>query len=495
MRLKGLFFGIVMLLPTMATAQLSSECEKYTDCDMVAACELAIQAERAAAGQSYDFEGAIVQTIKWRTACANYAGEFTKNIDVTLSDNPPVRMVINWDSVRNRVASGGDGNFDDADLAMLDALLNILGADTQAQEKFFRALASAYIVALNADDTLILNDSFILEWLGENDNLAKYSTGLRDLTGTIVIDDENLTIDIDWDNILIEVSNVLDVANQKRSLLVCENNRSYQIGIDGIGYAAAAVAAFFTLYAGGAGGAGVVAVKAGVGELLKGASKIAIRKTTKKALKTAGGKLLSKQAVKVGMRGATRNFAQYKGKGVLRKAAKNYIKEVGKNMITKRALLADAGVALWYFGKNSFAGSAMGTMYSLVSSDLDTSYVNCQDVDYNEGCYTVCGHGNGSDDLNQKVFLPILGKTYCVDEKTYALHEMKDGVKGERMLFDGEKWPEIRAKMESSVADLGHCDRNEDDIDVYAGRLFYDPDTMKVDPEAMTIDAVLRIDD
>ena len=106
--------------------------------------------------------------------------------------------------------------------------------------------------------------------------------------------------------------------------------------------------------------------------------------------------------------------------------------------------MAAASAAIWMLGKNAAKGSTASTIYSLVSSDLDTSFMNCHDLDHKEGCYTVCGDNQTNDYLNRFVFKPLLGKTYCVNSGDYALYEMKsDGSPGEVLLYDESKHEDI----------------------------------------------------
>lgn len=482
---------------SIANAAVSAECEQYTDCDELVACELYVQVEKAMNGLTPDYVGAVANAASYRTTCTNYPELFKKNIDIVLSNNPDIRMTIDWESVRNRMRYGSQSDFDDADLSVLSIIVDgILGPDTAAQKVFFEDLATAYISANKTDPTTRLDDAFVLDFLGDGDNLYKYKSALLDLTGEVV--DTDFGVDINWDDVLIEISNVLDATNQKRGALLCENNRSWQMTIDIVGWAATAVAAVMTFYAGGAGGAAFATGRAAVGAGLKTAAKGIAKvggKAAAKRLSTAGGRMLARSAIQLGLKANMRGFAKYAGKGVLKTGIKNYVKTVGVNLTRKATLFADAGALVYLLGEN-FAKNVGTKVYSFISSDLSNDIINCQDVDHNEGCYTVCGDGMGNDDMNNKVFQPILGKSYCVNESDYALYEINpDGSRGDVLIMEKTQWDQVKATINSSVKDQGKCDWNEDDIDMYAGFYMYDPDTLEISTENLIIDDTIRIDD
>ena len=182
----------------------------------------------------------------------------------------------------------------------------------------------------------------------------------------------------------------------------------------------------------------------------------------------------------------------------MHKNVKKFAKASLANLKTKWKLLLAGGATFWALdGAKTITSTAGGTGYSLISSNLDKEYLNCQDLDHNEGCYTVCGDsGGGKDDLNTKVFKPLLGKTYCVNPKDYALHEMNsNGSAGALMTIDGNKKSAILSKVKQTITDKGNCDYNEDDIDMYIGFYVYDPDTFEISKEAIVIDDAVRLDD
>lgn len=512
------FFLSVLVLPvflcTGALAdEISADCKQYTDCDELVACELYTEVERALSNMNTDYNGAVVRAVTSLPNCANYPDKFKENIDVIVSDSPQVRLTIDWSVVRQRMTaaqSGDTANSDtksddqhktrptDTDAELIAYIVNqVFGPDNKAQETFFTDLAKAYIAANKADQTARLNDAFVLDFLGNGNNLEKHKSGLIGLTGNDK--DNQLGIDVTWDDVLIAISNVLDAATAPRGALVCENNRSLQMGIDLIGWAATIIAAVFTFEAGGAGGFAVASGRAAVGAGLKAAAKAVAKfggKASAKYMAKKGSKQLARSAIKLGLKKDMRGWVKYKGKGVLKTGVKKYVKAVGANLKTKRAVLANAGAAVYLIGGTVASNTTAGTIYGLVESELSKDYVNCQALDHNEGCYTVCGDGKGTDDLNTKALKPVLGKTYCVNEKDYALYEItSSGGRGKPLQMTQAQWKQIKQKINSSVKDQGKCDWNEDDIDMYVGFFMHDPDTLKITSTTLVIDDIIRLDD
>ena len=491
---KILLICTFILVPNIAISAVPSECTGYTDCDMLVACSLYDQIERAASGQVPDYDGAVADAASYRQACSNYPDLFSQNIDVVINNQPQIRLTINWNSVRNRMRYGDQAGFSSEDFQLVELIVGVLGPDTAAQQTFFTNLATQYVAANKRDQTARLDDAFVLDFLGDGDNVFKYKSALVDLTGSVV--EAELGIDINWDDVLIEISNVLDQAMQKRGAILCENNRSWQMTIDIVGWAATVIAAVATFFTGGAGGAAVAAGRAAVGASLKTAAKGIAKvggKAAAKQMSRTGGRMLAKSAIDLGMKANMRGYVNYAGKGVLKTGVKNYVKTLGTNLAKKKTLLA--GALIYQIGGNidSRPGS---TLYSLVDSDPSTDIINCQGLDHNEGCYTVCGDGRGSDDMNTKVFNPILGKSYCVNEADYALYEINpDGSRGDVLIMEKAQWDAVKNAINTSVKDTGNCDWNEDDIDFYAGFYMYDPDTLEISDETMVIDEVIRIDE
>ncbi|MFQ6739582.1 MAG: hypothetical protein ACLRFJ_02870, partial [Alphaproteobacteria bacterium] len=295
----------------------------------------------------------------------------------------------NSQTAQNNVLSGNVVNVLEAD-AVIDTIVSAMGAKTQEQEIFFTALVKDYVSKHSGNDGVFLDDAFVLEFLSEGQdlNLEKYKYALIQLEGETVL--EKYHVNINWNYIKNAVADVLEGVYPKYGALVCENNRSWQVTIDTVGWVLTAVAAIFTA---GAGGAAVAAGHAAIKTGLKAAAKAAVKEGAKKLV----------------------------GKGVAGRVAR---------------ILAVGGV-VWTVGKGN-AGEVLTNAYTFINSDATTDVITCKDLDHNEGCYTVCGDSkNPNDDLNTKVFNPLLGKNYCVNSKDYMMYEMKqDGNIGRVMSFD-----------------------------------------------------------
>lgn len=504
--LKKIFFAICFVCfgTESALSGISPICATYTNCDDLVACELFLQVDNAMHNLSADYNSAIVNVALNVETCKNYPNLFKKNINVKVSNNPSVTVTIDWDIVRKRIIHGNITGVETDDIEFAEEIAYMFGPDTEQQKNFFQDLSLAYIIANNNDESIVLDDNFVWDFLSKDDNFEKYRLVIRDLTGISHIEDYGILID--WDNVLLEISAILDIEVKRHGALICENNRSIQLGADIVGWIATAVAAILTFYAGGAGGAGVAAARAGIGSALKalakGATKIGL-KTAGKKLSKAGSKQLTIAAVKLGLKKNMRGWANYAGKGVLKGAlkgmGKNFTKKAGKNMATKIGLIAStSGMAIWQIGYGVGNSSPGGTLYSYLESSLDKEFLNCQDLDRNEGCYTICGteHITGNDDLNKYVLTPTLGKKYCVDDTNYILYEVKsDGNKGATISFDDAQFEQIKQRITKNIQDKGNCNWNEDDIDMYFGFYIYDPDTLEISNEIIIIDDAIRIDE
>ena len=143
-------------------------------------------------------------------------------------------------------------------------------------------------------------------------------------------------------------------------------------------------------------------------------------------------------------------------------------------------------------------------IYSWLSDDLNPAVMNCTNTDAGEYCYLSCTKDNlsdTSDDLNTKVFRPILGKNLCVDEDhNYVLREIASSglpLPGDVAKIPESQWPSIRSALKEKVVDQGKCDWNEDDIDMYIAAPMYDQSTLQPtgDGSVGLIVDVLRLDE
>ena len=392
-----------------------------------------------------------------------------------------------------------------SDTDVIAAIVAFLDPRNNYEKTFFTDLATDFVSKAAKDDNLILNNPFVYDFLASKDaSLMKYQEALKTVSGTA--QSEELRIDIDWEDIKIQISTLFDAALRRRGALVCENNRSYQIGLDTAIWIATIAAAIASVEAGGSGGIAIAGGRAALGSglkaLAKGVSLIGLKAAAKSLTKT-GGKQIVKGAVKAGLK---KNMQGWALPTVQKKAARDIAKKAGANLATKRGMLFASGAVTGAIYetvgssaiasnqspvKKSFAARAAGVLYSWLESDESIEFINCQDLDYDEGCYTVCGHGQLNDDLNTKVFKPILGHYYCVSEADFTLYDVETN---KPLMMDNTQYSNVTQKIRSVVQDSDKCDWNEDDIDMYFGSYIYDPDTMEPSTN-MIIEEVIRIDD
>lgn len=386
-----------------------------------------------------------------------------------------------------------------SDAEVINAIVDSLNPQNNYEKLFFTDLATDFVSKAAKDDNLILDNTFVYNFLADNDsNLEKYKKALLTTSGIVQSDDWR--IDLDWDLILTQVSTIYDTTQRRRGALVCENNRSYQIALDTAIWAGTIAAAIGSFGAGGvATASGRVMIGAGLKALAKGLSPIGFGKFFSKA----GGKQIVKGAVNAGLK---KNMQGWALPAVQKKAARDIAKKAGKNLATKRGILlasgSIAGAIYETVGtsaiasnqspvKKDFTTKAAGVLYSWLESGESIEIINCQDLDYKEGCYAVCGHSQPNDDLNTKVFKPILGHNYCVSEADFTLYDMETK---KPLMMDNDQYVKVTQKIRTAVKDSGKCDWNEDDIDMYLGSYIYDPDTFEPSTN-MIIEEVIRIDD
>ena len=146
----------------------------------------------------------------------------------------------------------------------------------------------------------------------------------------------------------------------------------------------------------------------------------------------------------------------------------------------------------------------MASVYSYLQSDLNTQVMNCKKTRANSGCYLSCNKdilSAPTDDLNKKVFKPILGANLCIDEETnFVLRQIDDNglpTVGDVFITTSDKWEKVKQKIAQDVANQGNCDWKINDVDMYVATPLYDPETLEPAEDGATgllIDAV-RIDD
>lgn len=329
-----------------------------------------------------------------------------------------------------------------ADAAEIVKLLQPANKD---QEFFFTSLATDYVDEKAKNASLILDNQFLYDFFSSNvDRITTFKAGLQNLELKHPTKASN--IDIDWQEAMSKISTLLDDNKKLYGAMVCENNRSYQAGIDAVLWTTTAAAAVATFWAGGTGGvasaAAVTGAKATIAAFAKGALTAGIKYA---AIAAAGGIII-------------------KTMGTYSKSNINQTK---------------------------FAKSSAGLLYSLVEDEARTDIVNCQGLDLREGCYTVCGQvSTPNDDLNTKVLYPVMGNKYCVSPEDFTLY---DANTKKPLMMTPKQYEQIISRL-SLVKDKGGCDWNEDDVDMFTGRYIYDSNTME--PSSyLLIEKVDRLDD
>ena len=434
-------------------------------------------------------------------------------------------------------------------LAILSVVLVTTLSAHAASDKCIHALATDIVNSLDnfdtENDSIEITSDGLIEFFTKNiDTCRDYLLNRTSPDEDIYIEEDGLLIDITWDYIVEEVAAALTTTSNKRQLFVCENNRSYQAGLDAAFWAATIVAAVFS---GGTGGAAIqgakVAIKEGTKGLIKfgvkkggrAATKAAIKKAAatqaaktfgieagkeatvkaaqkaatdatkkamantivaqaKEALKKKGGKRISKQAIKkeIELNIANKSVGSAAGKQALKlldeAIAKDAAIKTAKATATEALATQALKRAMTTFAISTPIAAASGGLaivYSFLESDFDAQIMNCTDTDKREGCYTSCTKDNlnsPTDDLNQKVFKPILGKRLCIDEKSnYVLREINNkGVPsaGDVFMTTQEQSKKIKSAISSTIQNSGNCDWNEDDIDMYIGVPLYDQSTL-----------------
>lgn len=201
-------------------------------------------------------------------------------------------------------------------------------------------------------------------------------------------------------------------------------------------------------------------------------------------------------------------------KRVAQKAVKNEMTVLSTNLASAEAALTAERAAAQSALKSAMAKFAISTplaaigglasVYSFLSSELNTKVMNCRNTQTNSGCYLSCNKDSltaPTDDLNMKVFKPIFGKNLCIDENAnFVLREISmDGIPnaGNVFITTNDRWAAAKQKIVSEVKDKGNCDKKINDIDMYVGTPLYDPATLEPVGDGATgllIDAI-RIDD
>ena len=127
--LKFAFFIFGILATTESFSAVHDSCRSYTDCDMLAACELFYQVKNAQSGITPNYDNAIADALAFRReTCGNYPDLFSQNIiNLNISENPKIVINIDWDAVRQRLALNNGVNGEDLLGKELDHLMPWFG--------------------------------------------------------------------------------------------------------------------------------------------------------------------------------------------------------------------------------------------------------------------------------------------------------------------------------------------------------------------------------
>ncbi len=419
-----------------------------------------------------------------------------------------------------------------------------IGAARADSKECYRALSNELtdlIMTTSADDQIIISSDGLIEFFTKNiDSCREYLLARVSPDEDIEIISDEIIMDINWDYIAEQVAAALTLTDNKRALYVCENNRSYQAGLDGVLWATTVIAAVFSFgtavpaiqgakaaVIGGGKQLVKMMVKRGANATIRSAAKDAAVSATAKrmaaeiaaetakvtaarAAATAAADAVAADATIASIKQSLRASGKKASTGAVKRqlnariaanardtAAKHSLKLLEEQAAKKTAMRALAGVteeamatktlnaALTRFAISAplSAIGVAGSIYSFLASDLNPQVMNCHDLDAGEGCYTTCEESlsNPTDDLNTKVFKRVFGRNLCVDTETYILREITPGLPmpGNVFMTTDQQWARAKDIIRNNVADQGNCDWNEDDIDIYVGAPHYDPSTLE----------------
>lgn len=178
-------------------------------------------------------------------------------------------------------------------LMILPVVFTMGGAradNTQCLRGLATDLADTILGNVNTDDAVIITSDSLVEYFTKNIDVCRdYLLARVSPDEDISVADIDLVMDIRWDYIVEEVAAALSVASNQRTLFVCENNRSYEMGIEVGLWVATVVAAAFSW---GSGGVAIQGAKTAVVQAGKNFVKIGVRKGAKKAAVDATAKRL-----------------------------------------------------------------------------------------------------------------------------------------------------------------------------------------------------------
>ena len=186
------------------------------------------------------------------------------------------------------------------------------------------------------NDVIIISSDGLVEFFTENIDVCRdYLLTRTSPDEDISVSEPDLFIEVNWDYLIDEVAAALTTTGDSRQLFVCENNRSWQAGIDAVLWVATAVAAVFSW------GSGGVAIQAGKTAIVQGAknlTKIGVKKGIKTAVIDATSKRLG---VDIAAKAATKAAAE----AAVKEAGKTTAKAVARDQAAAAAKSAATAAA------------------------------------------------------------------------------------------------------------------------------------------------------
>ena len=385
--------------------------------------------------------------------------------------------------------------------------------------EFYTGLVTDFIDKFDATDLSQLDEDFVVDYLTTGNNFERYRYVVMNETGLIQVSPEGFgaevgepvaMIDFCWSDVKAALAIALNEnANARTGILMCENHRFGQAGVDiGITVVTAAAAFFGAGFGGAAVQSGVVigkmalktAARHAIAFLTINATKRAAKKTAAKIAGQAFKSLLTGIGKNVGKAMLTRSLLKITIQAGGKKLGRSVVK-VGASFLIRRALAAVAASGMYVYQIDRKA-NALSTAISMIDSSINTSYVNCADTDIvGNGCYPVCGSSQSVDDamINAVVFFPALRKRVCVGDKhsdePYVVFEVRnDGTKIPLIMTDAETAKVKSYLTKDNIIDKGKCNMNRDDVDMYFGLYFYDPATFQINSNYMGLTDAKRID-
>ncbi|MDR0741672.1 MAG: hypothetical protein LBF28_02770, partial [Rickettsiales bacterium] len=217
-----------------------------------------------------------------------------------------------------------------------------------------RSLAENIYDNVGSEDGVIIASDSLVEFFAKNIDICKEYLLARTTDEDIHIADNDLTVDIRWDYVVEEVAAAMTISSGRKNLFVCENDRSYQAGIDVALWAATVAAAIYSF---GTGGVAIQGVKAGITQGAKNLVKIGV----KKGVKTAAAESI---ATRVGADIAGKTAAKTAAADLAATTAANLAKKEAAAMAAKTAAETAARQALNQFNRHAGTVAARNALKS-----------------------------------------------------------------------------------------------------------------------------------